>query len=220
MQYSTSIPGTFPDLVAAGTLTVCQASVTHEGIVKDLFDALYDMNRHIDECAIDIKLYPTNELKQKVANLYAEIFSFLGDISQWIMTKKRKRFTASFNEGLRSEFQDKIAAIHAKSQIVKNHAAQSGRVEGRLTRLTAEQSSLDIKNLELNVQQNHSEMKHLGRLLIALLHNQGTAFIDEQRIQDLNRQIAGHNVTAMVMPPGALPPNPETSEFASGICLS
>jgi hypothetical protein len=196
-------------------LTDGQASATNEGIVQDFVDALCDASRHIDECAIDIELYPTDDTKRKVANLYAEIFSLLADVSKWVMMKKRKRLIAAFNEDLRVDFEAKVNTINEKSLQVKNHAAQMGRVDVRVTRLTAEHHSTQLQTLDQNVAQNfqtldqnveqkfealgqkfdqmRSEMRQgkqlMGRLLIGLKDRSG-ASLASHRIQELDCQLS------------------------------
>lgn len=169
-------------------LTTQQASVTHELIVQDFLDALCDMSRHIEDCVVDIDLYQTDDMKQKVAELYAEIFSVLGDISKWIMAKKRKRFTSAFNESLRDEFQAKIDSINARSLQVKNLAAQKGRVDVRLTRTIAEKSIVETQSLALTVEELRSHLQILGQGVIGLLQGRGETFRASRRIQDLDSQ--------------------------------
>jgi hypothetical protein len=162
--------------------------VNHEAIVQDFLDALCDMSRHIEDCAVDIDLYQRNDMKQRVANLYAEIFSFLGEVSKWVMAKKRNRFKSAFNESLRDDFQAKIDSINARSLQVKDLAAQKGRVDVRLTRTIAEKSIVETQRLALSVEEMRSSLQILGRGVIGLLQDRGETFRASRRIQDLDSQ--------------------------------
>lgn len=135
-------------------------------------------------------------MQKRVAELYSSIFRFLSHASEWVLKKKRKRFGDSFNENLRREVGDQISEIKAKSQKIRDHAAQSGRVEGRIARLTLDEVSKATVALDQNVSNGFDRVnsrltqfeqamgnsrKILARDLIECFREMGGTFLNEEK---------------------------------------
>lgn len=84
-------------------------------------------------------------MQRAIADLYAHVFLFLNDTMAWYTKKRRRRLLDSFNEKFMHEFEAEIDNIVRKSDRIKRRAAQMSMAEQRVTRMTVEETSKDLR---------------------------------------------------------------------------
>lgn len=96
------------------------------------------------ECKVELELYETPEMKEAVANLYADIFVLLSDLMNYLTKKRLKRLLGSFNEDLCKMYQEEIGNTNKQANKIQRLAEQGSRAELRAVRL-------EVENLRRNV---------------------------------------------------------------------
>lgn len=152
--------------------------MNHEGIAEDIAEALCSIDQQIQDCSLDLELYKTDEMRKRVADLYAAVFAYLASVSTWLTQKKRKHFVSSFNEDLRQEYQDDLAKVKSKADRVKSYAAQSDR---RAHRIGVEWQSQSVKVLEARIAKMEANqmqaLSQLGTRLVRSLESQSAHYL-------------------------------------------
>lgn len=136
--------------------------MNHGRVAEDLADALCAISENVAEIRIDIDMFPSRELIEKVADLYAHIFIFLSSYMDHLMRKRTTRFLDSFNENASRKFDPDIKRINDKSASIRYLVQQSHRAEGRDTRLTVEdtKSTVDQIARDIRIGQEGDERRY------------------------------------------------------------
>ncbi|KAK8016658.1 hypothetical protein PG993_014847 [Apiospora rasikravindrae] len=125
--------------VFTGALNVIlKASANYEKLIESLSEALSTITDHVAECQVELELYETQEMKEAIANLYADIFLLLSDLMGYLTKKRVQRLLGSFNENLCKKYEDQISSINKKAQKIQRLAEQGSRAEIRALRLQLE----------------------------------------------------------------------------------
>lgn len=124
---------------------------------------MYTISEHVVECETELRLFQTEDMQKKVADLYAHVFLFLNDMMDWYMQKRRSRFVDSFNEKFFQKFEAEIENIRRKSDLIKRRATQNIAAEIRVGRLTAEGIQQDIRVGLEGVLRKQAEQEHNAR---------------------------------------------------------
>ncbi|KAK7914152.1 hypothetical protein PG985_011855 [Apiospora marii] len=121
-----------------------QASANYERLIEGLSEALSTITDHVAECQVELELYDTPEMREAIANLYAEIFLLLSDLVDYLTKKRLKRLLGSFNEDLCGKYEGEIGNINKKAKKIQRLAEQGSRAELRAMRLQIENLQQDI----------------------------------------------------------------------------
>lgn len=119
--------------------------MNHGRVAEELAEALCEISEDISEIQIDLEMFRTPELVEKVADLYAHIFIFLSSYMDHLMRKRTTRLLDSFNENASQKFAGDIKRIRDKATRIRYMVNQSHVAEGRDTHLTVEQIAADIR---------------------------------------------------------------------------
>ncbi|KAJ4355595.1 uncharacterized protein N0V89_003615 [Didymosphaeria variabile] len=139
------------------------ASANHETIAEELSQALTTISEHVAACDIEMELFKTEEMQSAIADLYAHIFLFLNDTLAWFTKKCHRRLLDSMNEKFLQRFEAEIENIVRKSERIKRKAAQMSMAEQRVTRLTLEESSKDLRVGLEGILRENAETKYYAR---------------------------------------------------------
>ncbi|KAL1605009.1 hypothetical protein SLS60_004552 [Paraconiothyrium brasiliense] len=142
---------------------ILEASANHEAIAEELSQALTTISEHVADCDIELELFKTEEMQRAIADLYAHIFLFLNDTLAWFTEKRRRRLLDSMNENFLQRFEAETENIVRKSEHTKRKAAQMSMAEQRVTRLTLEESSKDLRVGLEGVLRENAETKYYAR---------------------------------------------------------
>jgi hypothetical protein len=110
-----------------------------------------------------MELFRTEEMQRAIADLYAHIFLFLNDTLAWFTKKRRRRLLDSMNEKFLQEFAAEIDNLVRKSERIKRRAAQMSMAEQRVTRLTLEESSKDLRLGLEGILRENAETKYYAQ---------------------------------------------------------
>lgn len=102
-------------------------------------------------------------MQRAIADLYAHIFLFLNDTLAWFTEKRRRRLLDSMNENFLQRFEAETKNIVRKSEHIKRKAAQMSMAEQRVTRLTLEESSKDLRVGLEGILRENAETKYYAR---------------------------------------------------------
>ncbi|KAF1969449.1 hypothetical protein BU23DRAFT_571533 [Bimuria novae-zelandiae CBS 107.79] len=91
------------------------------------------------------ELLKTEEMQRAIADIYAHIFLFLNDTLAWYTKKRRRCLLDSLNEKFLQEFEPELENIIRKSERIKRKAVQMSMAEQRVTSLTLEETSKDLR---------------------------------------------------------------------------
>ncbi|KEZ43260.1 hypothetical protein SAPIO_CDS4959 [Scedosporium apiospermum] len=170
----------YVSLFSGSLNAMIQASMNHERIAEDLADALSSIGEHVSSCQVEMEIFQTKAMLEKVADLYAHIFLFLSGFMDWIMRKRRKRLLDSFNEKAVTRFESDIKAINDKAAAIRHHVEQSSRAEVREIRLTAEGTQLCVDGMARDIRvglegmaRHQAEMEQKGELLLRMQREAG-----------------------------------------------
>jgi len=110
-------------------------------------------------------------MQRLISDLYAHIFLFLGSVMDWIMQKKRKRLLDSFNQNFTERFKTDLEMIQHQAERIRQSAAQASRAEGRVSRLTLEDTGQQLRALRRDLRvgleeiaRERAEMAYRDRL--------------------------------------------------------
>lgn len=154
--------------------------MNHDRIAEDLADALSSIGEHVSSCQVELEIFQTKAMLEKVADLYAHIFLFLSGFMDWIMRKRRKRLLDSFNENAFTRFESDIKAINDKAAAIRHQVEQNSRAEVREIRLTAEGTQLCVDGMARDIRvglegmaRHQAEMEQKGELLLRMQREAG-----------------------------------------------
>lgn len=106
-----------------------------------------------------------------VSDLYAHIFLFLVGVMDWIMQKKHRRLLDSFNQNFMTRFKEDIDKIKRQAERIRQVAAQASRAEGRVSRLTLEDTGQQLRELHRDLRvglediaRKHAELAYWNEL--------------------------------------------------------
>lgn len=77
---------------AASKAYRAQATANHKDIAETLSTAVTDLCKKASNCTNILQVVNTNEMKHHIADVYAQLFTFLGDVMKWNLSSKTKRF--------------------------------------------------------------------------------------------------------------------------------
>lgn len=141
-----------------------QASVNHKKVAEGLSEALCAISEDVAECQAELKMFPTKDMLEHVADLYAHIFLFLSSVmEEWVNRKGITKVLNSFNENLFEKFEDHIKKINAKTTAIRTLVGQSSRAELRVTRLAIEKLGRDVRVGLEGEARHHAEIEYLAR---------------------------------------------------------
>ncbi|KAK7984335.1 hypothetical protein PG989_011737 [Apiospora arundinis] len=165
-----------------GTLSVIlKASANHERVIEGLSAAITTITDHVRECKVEQELYKTGEMKEAVANLYADIFLLLSNIMEYLTKKRFKRLLDSFNEDLYKRFEDQISNISTKVMKIQRLADQGFKAEIRVIRL-------QLESLERNVIAGQEGEARLIAELIAANNRKDAELLEAIKQRDHSAQ--------------------------------
>ncbi|KAH8170875.1 phytanoyl-CoA dioxygenase family protein [Sarocladium implicatum] len=151
---------------------VIKASVNHKRTAELLDEALTEICESVSECLVNAELFPTPDLVDKIADLYAHIFVFLSSYMDYLMRKRRTRLLDSFNENSSQNFDTERNRIKSKINVIRNLVQQGHYAEGRDTRLTVQQIAQDVRVGQEGNERHQAEMRdYAARLERELAHS-------------------------------------------------
>lgn len=121
-----------------------QASVNHRKIAEEIAKALVDISEEVEICVSEAKIYPTEEMKKAISELYAHVFQFLRKAMKWYQSKSHQKLLNSFNSDFRTTFQDQLKDIQKLSARVSRRANIGTMAELRDFRISSEAQSQQI----------------------------------------------------------------------------
>ncbi|KAK3994206.1 phytanoyl-CoA dioxygenase [Cladorrhinum sp. PSN332] len=152
----------YVSIFSGALTTIIKASVNHERVAEDLGDALCAISENVAECQVELEIFRTTAMLEKVADLYAHIFIFLSSYMDWMMRKRATRLLDSFNENLFRQFEPDIKKITDRSNLIRNFVAQSSRAEVRATRLHVEDLKRDLRVGQEGEARHWAEMEYFA----------------------------------------------------------
>jgi hypothetical protein len=121
-----------------------QASVNHRKIAEELAKALVDISEEVEICVSEAKIFPTEDMKKAISELYAHVFQFLRKAMQWYQSKSHHKLLNSMNSDFRTTFQDQLKDIQKLSARVSRRANIGTMAELRDFRISSEAQSQQI----------------------------------------------------------------------------
>lgn len=98
---------------------------------------------------VDIKLFRTQLMIQRISEFYGQVFLFLSSIMDWIMEKRRKKLLKSFSESLGDVFEKDLERIVRRAARIRILAEQSSRAELQFVRHKVESLSQGVEDMRL-----------------------------------------------------------------------
>lgn len=146
--------------------------MNHKRTAELLDEALTEICENVSECLVNAELFPTPDLVDKIADLYAHIFVFLSSYMDYLMRKRRTRLLDSFNENSSQNFDTERNRIKSKINVIRNLVQQGHYAEGRDTRLTVQQIAQDVRVGQEGNERHQAEMRdYAARLERELAHS-------------------------------------------------
>ncbi|MBE3044706.1 hypothetical protein IMZ48_19520 [Candidatus Bathyarchaeota archaeon] len=154
---------------------MAQASVNYEHVAGGFADALCSISENVAFWEVELEIFRTKAVLEKVADFYAHVFVFLSTFMDWMTRKRRMRLLDSFNEKASSTFDSDIQALSEKAAAIRHIVEQSSRAEVRATRLTAEGTQVSLEGLARDVRvglqgmaRQQAEMEYTARRWAAM----------------------------------------------------
>jgi hypothetical protein len=88
-----------------------KASVNHEDIAETLSNAVTDIAIETSMCVELLDVIRTPAMREQLSRAYALMFRFYRDAIEWYLSSTRSKFFGSFNERLKTGFEDSAKAI-------------------------------------------------------------------------------------------------------------
>ncbi|ETN45993.1 uncharacterized protein HMPREF1541_00176 [Cyphellophora europaea CBS 101466] len=107
--------------VLSGCLSlVVQASVNHSSIAETLSQSVADISDKVASCAIYLEVTPTDSMKRRLAEIYAQLFRFYRDVLKWYLSSSASKVFGSLNATIKSRFDETVQSIEGQiSQMVR-----------------------------------------------------------------------------------------------------
>lgn len=112
-------------------LTVLEAVVEHENICTTIVVALCDVADSLPRVELAAALYPTDIMRQAIAQLYAHIVRFLIRALKWFEEGKLAHAIHSITKPASLRYADIIKEIQRETQSITNQAISSSQAEQR-----------------------------------------------------------------------------------------
>lgn len=146
--------------------------MNHKRTAEVLDEALSEICDNVADCVDNAELFPTPELIDKIADLYAHVFVFLSSYMDYLMRKRRTRFMDSFNENSSQNFDTERTRIRSKVSVIRSMVKRGHYAEGRDTRLTVQQMAQDMRVGQEGNERHQAEMRdYAARLERELAHS-------------------------------------------------
>lgn len=168
-----------------------QASVNHRKIAEELAKALVDISEEVEICVSEAKIFPTEEMKKAISELYANVFQFLRKTMQWYQSKSHMKLLNSLNSDFRQTFADQLKDIQKLSARVSRRANIGTMAELRDFRISSEAQSQQTweekehwKREAETYQMKYEFLKSVtgkaavGKGMASLLHMQAADFLE------------------------------------------
>ena len=121
--------------------------MNYEHIAGGFAEALCSISENIAYVQVELEIFRTKLVLEKVADFYAHVFLFFSTFMEWVTKKRRTRLLDSFNDSATSTFDSDIKTLGDKAAEIRHLVEQSSRAELRSTRLTAEEMRMSIEGL-------------------------------------------------------------------------
>ena len=168
-----------------------QASVNHRKIAEELAKSLVDISEEVEICVSEAKIYPTEEMKKAISELYSHVFQFLRQAMIWYQSKSHSKLLNSFNSDFSQAFADKLRDIQKLSARISRRANIGTMAELRDFRISSEAQSQQTweekehwKREAETYQMKYEFLKSLtgktavGKGMANLLHMQAAEFLE------------------------------------------
>lgn len=195
-----------------------QASVNHRKIAEEIAQALVDISEEVEICVSEAKIYPTEEMKKAISELYAHVFQFLRKAMQWYQSKSHHKVLNSFSSDFREKFAEQLKDIQKLSARISRRANIGTMAELRDFKITSEAQSQQTweekehwKRKAETYEMKYEFLKSLtgkaavGKGMANLLHMQAADFLE---------LIGGFDNVAARGSPSPMRSPPRTVEYA------
>lgn len=114
--------------VLCGSLSlIIEASVNHETVAEFLSKSIAEISEKTAICADLIDVVREQRLQERLADIYSLLFRYYRDAMAWFLRSRASRFLGSFNEGLKTTYQeaideikDRIGVLYQEAERVKH----------------------------------------------------------------------------------------------------
>jgi hypothetical protein len=155
--------------------------MNHEELTSELTKAFSKISEVLPRVEFDLVLYPIDEMKQKMEDLYAQLIRFYHRALKWYEASRAKHAVVAFLHPYKLRFEDILQEIHERARSIDKLAVTMARGEMRsIYRLVKqcldEQTHLSahhrlshnaIVNIEESQVQTFARLADLQQLLVS-----------------------------------------------------
>jgi hypothetical protein len=125
--------------------------VNHEESVHQLAKALYRFTDSLPRHELKLILYPSVQMQQAVAKLYARLIDFMVHALQWYQKSRAKRAIGAIFSPFALDFQDRLTEVNELSKTVDEIATTAAQAELRDVHATIEDVNKELGLARLEI---------------------------------------------------------------------
>lgn len=124
--------------------------MNHISIAEVLSQSVADITVKVAICALYLKVTPTNSMKRRFAETYAQLFQFYRDVLEWCLQSSTSRFFDSFSAKIKTRFDDAVKSIENQISLM----VREGDIAGLAILRTLEAKVAGLGSLETQITDN------------------------------------------------------------------
>ena len=85
--------------------------MNNQVVAETIARTIADISAQAATCAKYIQIIRTRSMRERLADVYSQVFRFYRDAMEWYLSSKVSKFFGSFNDGVQKKFDDAASAI-------------------------------------------------------------------------------------------------------------
>ena len=155
-------------------------------IAETLAKTITDISAKAPTCANLLEIITTTSMRHRLADVYAHVFRFYRDAMEWYLGSKTSKFFGSFNENIKTRFEEAASLIRDRIDDMYRESSVGGLA--MLSILGRDVS--EIKSEILSQRQNYQpDDNQAGERMLKVLE----AIVTEVRSQRMAIEVLGHD---------------------------